>query len=67
LHEVSFDVASSKKASASGDTGFRFEIAIATELALPIFGNGIASNSVSADAMILTGLGRTEAHFPVLT
>lgn len=40
---------------------------IATELALPTFGNGIDSNSGSSDAMIRTGLGSTDAHFPVRT
>jgi len=65
--DVSSDLASSKNASANGDTGSRFAMAIATKLALPMFGNGIASNSASSDAMMRTGRGSTEAHFPVLT
>jgi hypothetical protein len=42
-------------------------MAIGTELGLPIFGNGIASSSGSSNAMIRTGLGSTDAHFPVRT
>lgn len=65
--EISLDVASSKKASVSGETDSRLETAIPTDVAFPMFGSGIASSSLSPETMIRTGLGRTEAHLPVRT